>query len=246
MKTETINNHTIKIYDSIEDLLIGRFHKYNKFLLIDGGVGSDLSDVTNHINRAIKYIDTDSKLAKIELSNLLQSIHLINEELSPKHMAYSALVHEIDGKVITDLSDDGLKYVHDKLNDIPLNYIDRFIEAVKKKMDQELMVYFPDLFGDSGGKEFYSKLKERTILLYNSIINGTEYGKQIEQIDNFLLSLAKPKIFSGRESAEIQFDKQFEEMNLFLRQQTGSNPDTMTTMQYYVAFDFVKKQKLVK
>ena len=246
MKTVTINKHEIKIYDSIEDLSIVRFHKYNKFLLIDSGVGSDLQDVTNHINRAIKYIDTDSKLAKIELSNLLQNIHLINEELSPKYLAYSALVCEIDGKLVTDLSDDGLRQVHEKLNDIPISFIDRFIEAVKKKMDTELTLYFPVLFEDSGTKEYFARLKERTLLLLNSIIEGNDNGKKIKQIDNFLLSLAKPKIFSGSESTEIQYDKQFEDMILMLRQNTGSNPSEMTVLQFYNAFEYLKKQMKAK
>ena len=246
MKTVTINKHTINIYDSIEDLSIVRFHKYNKFLLIDSGVGSDLQDATNHINRAIKYIDTDSKLAKIELSNLLQNIHLINEELSPKYLAYSALVYEIDGKIVTDLSDDGLKQVHDKLNDVPISFLNAFIEGVKKKMDQELTLYFPALFEDSGSKEYFARLKERTLLLLNSIIEGNDNGKRIEQIDNFLFSLAKPKIFSGPESAEIQFDKQFEEMSLVLQQHIGSDTSKMTVIQYYSAFDLYKKQMKAK
>ena len=56
MNIGKVNKHTVEIYDSIDELPIQRFQKYNKFLLIDSGVGSDLQDVLNHIDRAKIYI----------------------------------------------------------------------------------------------------------------------------------------------------------------------------------------------
>lgn len=44
MKNVPIKGMNVELYDSIEDLPIMRFHKYNKMLLVDAGVGSDLSD----------------------------------------------------------------------------------------------------------------------------------------------------------------------------------------------------------
>ena len=54
MKREVINNHIVILYDSIDELPIIRFHKYNKYMLIDSGIGSDLNDINVHIDRAIK------------------------------------------------------------------------------------------------------------------------------------------------------------------------------------------------
>ena len=55
MKTVQIKGMSVEIYDSIEDLPILRFHKYNKMLLVDAGVGSDLADFDRHIEKAIRY-----------------------------------------------------------------------------------------------------------------------------------------------------------------------------------------------
>lgn len=51
MKNVQIKGMNVELYDSIDDLPIMRFHKYNKMLLVDAGVGSDLSDFDRHIER---------------------------------------------------------------------------------------------------------------------------------------------------------------------------------------------------
>lgn len=241
MKTVTISGHVVVIYDSIEELPIGRFHKYNKYLLIDSGVGSDLNDVTVHIDRAYKYIDTNKDMAKTELQNLKQAIFLINETICSKHLAFAALVESIDGEMITDISDESMKKVVERLANAKTNWIDRFLESVKKKIDTELNLYFPNQFDDAGIKEYYDRLKRRTIMILDTILRGTDHTNQIEQIDNFLLTLSKPKCFWGKDNAEINYDKQFEDMCLLLSQKLMIHPREMSVLQFYNAFEYLKK-----
>ena len=40
MRTTQIGKYKVEIYDAIEDLPMQRFHKYNKMLLVDAGIGS--------------------------------------------------------------------------------------------------------------------------------------------------------------------------------------------------------------
>ena len=56
-------------------------------------------------------------------------------------------------------------------------------------------MYFPNLFESSKEKEAYDRLKQRTILILNSIIEGKDNAKDIEKIDNDMLSISKPKQF---------------------------------------------------
>ncbi|MCL5459663.1 hypothetical protein M3M33_13595, partial [Loigolactobacillus coryniformis] len=77
MRTIKVANHTVELFDSIDELPVMRFHKYNKMLLIDSGIGSDLADVDNHIERAIRFCRTKPDLAAAELDNLRQSIYFI-------------------------------------------------------------------------------------------------------------------------------------------------------------------------
>lgn len=241
MKTMTIEGHVVRIFDSIDELPITRFHKYNKYLLIDSGIGSDLNDVLAHIDRAIRYIGSNKELAVVELENMKQAMFLINETICPRHLAFAALVDSIDGKRITDISDESMQEVVYKLGKTKTNFIDRFIETVKKKMDEELNLYFPSKFEDANIKEYYDRLKSRMQLMLDKIIRGTDHKEQINEIDDFLLSLSKPRIFWGKEGAEIQFDKQYEDMCLLLSQKLTVDPKKMTVLQFYNAFEYIKK-----
>ncbi|MGL5979408.1 MAG: hypothetical protein ACRCZY_00735, partial [Phocaeicola sp.] len=64
MRKETINGHKVEIYDSIDELPIRNFHKYNKYLLVDSGVGSDLNDINTKISLIQNYIEKDLYKAK--------------------------------------------------------------------------------------------------------------------------------------------------------------------------------------
>jgi hypothetical protein len=241
MKTMTIEGHVVRIFDSIDELPITRFHKYNKYLLIDSRIGSDLNDVLARIDRAIRYIGSNKELAVVELENMKQAMFLINETICPRHLAFAALVDSIDGKRITDLSDESMQGVVDTLGKTKTNFIDRFIETVKKKMDEELNLYFPSKFEDANIKEYYDRLKSRMQLMLDKIIRGIDHKEQINEIDDFLLSLSKPRIFWGKDGAEIMFDKQYEDMCLLLAQKLTVDPKKMTVLQFYNAFEYIKK-----
>lgn len=241
MREETIGKHKVKIYDSIDELPIIRFHKYNKYLLIDSGVGSDIDDVDGRFVRAIKYIKTEPESAIKELQNLRQLIHLVSSSLNPEHLAFAVLVAEIDDKPMNDLSEAGLQEVLRILGEAKKGWMDWLLELVKKKIDTELNLYFPGMFDDARTKEFFDHLKQRTMIILNGLISGEDKTDEVEKIDDFLLSLAKPKTFYGKESVEIQYDKQFENMNILLTQQLAVNPVNMTVLQYYNAFEYLKK-----
>jgi hypothetical protein len=48
MKEVELAGHKVVLFDSIDELPIARFHKYNRYLLVDAGVGSEISDFDNH------------------------------------------------------------------------------------------------------------------------------------------------------------------------------------------------------
>ena len=241
MRQERINKHVVELYDSIDELPIVRFQKYNKYLLIDSGVGSDMNDVLDHIDRAKLYISANPKMAVVEMENMRQAIYLISEEISPKYMAFAVLVHKIDGKEMNDLSDVGLKKVLEILNEVKKSWIDGILDLVKKKIDRELSLYFPGKFEDASVKEYFDLLKDHTLLRLKHIISGDDVSSKCEKLETQLALLAKPRIFWGRNSVEISYDKQFEEMCLILAHNVQVNPKEMSVMQFYNAFDYIKK-----
>lgn len=242
MKVGKINKHKIEIFDAIDEMPIQRFQKYNKYMLIDSGVGSDLQDILDHVERAKIYIKANPAMAVAELDNLRQAIYLVSEEMSPKYMAFAVLVNKIDGKPADDLSDVGLKKVLETLKDAPKTWIDRILDSVKKKIDRELSLYFPGKFEDATTKQYFDELRSHTLLRLKHIITGEDVEQACKEIEIRLAILIKPRIFSGKRSAEIAYDKQFEEMCLVLSQNLQVQPQRMTVLQFYNAFEYLKKQ----
>lgn len=234
------------MYDSIEDLPIMRFHKYNKMLLVDAGVGSDLSDFDRHVEKVIRYLNSPTpNMATVELENMRQNIYFIQSEVSPRHLAFAVLVKSINGKPRNDLSDDGLQQTISLFKDVANSEITAQLEAVKKKIDDELRLYFPRLFDDATLKEYYDKLKQRTIVVLRTIIDGraTEAdAKEIDDITAELITYFNPQEFTGSDGVEIKHDRQFENMCLILSQNLHVDPKKFTVLEYYNAFEYIKEQ----
>lgn len=243
MKNLTVNKKTVRVYDSIDEMPIINFQKYNKYLLIDSGIGSDVDDIDAHIARIAKFIKSNNaKKALQELQNMRQNMYMVNSEISPKYLAFAALIHSIDGEEVNDLSDDGLKNVLAKLKEIKHSKIIDFLVWLKKKVTAELEMYFPGDFVNPKEKDAYDKLKQRTLFVLDSMINGTDNSEQIETIDIVMLNMHSPKSYIGSESVEIKYDKQFESTCLLIAQKTNMDAKKMTVLQFYNAVDNIKQQ----
>lgn len=247
MKDFKLGKHKLEIFNSIEELPIVRHHKFSKLMLIDAGIGAEISDFDAHIERVIRYIKSDKQDSAIkELMNLRQNVFMIQSGISPRHLAFACLIHSLDGEVNEDLSDESLKRILSKLEDIPIGEFESIIDESKKKLEDELQVYFPRLFDSADIKEYYDKLKRRTILLLRQLEKGEDFTeeeqKELERVTNELVLFSDPQNFSGSESVEIQQDRQFENACLVISQSTHTDPKKFTTLEYYNALMYLKEQ----
>ena len=246
MKKVKIGKHDVTLYSSIEELPMQRFHKYNKMMLIDAGLGSDLNAVDGHIERAVRFIKGDHRQeAATEMENIRQTIYLIIQGMCPKHLAFAVLVAEVDGKPCDDISDEGLQRIVELLGDAPVKDVTAESEAVKKKIDDELTTYFPEEFDSASEKEYYDIMKRRTQAMLEAIVEGeTEERRQvIDKLTDELVCFTKPRSFAGKDSTEVVYDKQYEDMCLMLGQQLNADVKKYTVMEFYNAYGYVKKQQ---
>lgn len=242
MITKNINGHVVKIYDSIEELPIINFQKYNKFMLIDSVIGSDIADIDVSILKVLKYIQQgDIDMAVKQLDNMRNAMHLVVQEISPKYLAFTALLAEIDGKPITDVSDSNLRSILEVLNTERKSFIDAILLQFKKKIDVELGTYFPKSQNSAYTKELYSKLKNRIILELDGILNDICDYEAIDRIDTALLLSSKPKVFSGPDSFEIKNDKQFNELCLTISKSLNVDVKKLTVFEFYNAIEYIEK-----
>ena len=115
----------------------------------------------------------------------------------------------------------------------------------KKKIDAELMLYFPVLFNDSEVKEYYDLLRRRTLEVLNGIAEGLEEPERTAVVDALttkLMTYSHPKLFAGPEGAEVQFEKQFEDLCLALGESLRVEAKRMSVLEFYNAFVFAQQK----
>ena len=246
MQVVKIGKHTVEFYDTIEELPIVRFHKYQKLLLVDAGVGADIASFDQRLLRAREFIAANKpEQAQRELENLRQCVFMIQTGLAPKHRAFAVLITKLDGRDCTDIGDDALAAITETLNDAPEQDLTAQLDAVKKKIDGELMLYFPALFNDSEVKEYYDLLRKRTLEILNGIVEGKKdpgASEIVSKLTTALITYSNPKLFTGSDGVEIQFERQFENLCLVLSEQLHVEPKKYTVLEFYNAFDFVKER----
>lgn len=246
MRRTDIGGHKVEMYDSIDQLPILRFHAFNKMLLIDAGVGSDLADFDSHIERVTRFMQSgDTDNAAKELANMRLNVYMIQQGVSPEHLAFAALVKSVDGVACDDLTTDGLTKTLERLKEATRQETAAETEAAKKKIEEEVRLYFPKMTDDTEVKEYYDTLRKRTLLQIDIICNGEteEKSRQLEELTTKLVTSDKPKQYSGSDGAEIQHDKNFEDMCIVISKELNVNAKTMTVLEYYNAVEFVREMQ---
>ena len=120
---------TIKLYDDIDQLPIERFNKANKYWMLHDNIGSSIQDFDlNHFNKLV-LLAGDKEKCVAELNNLRILVFNIQNEINVEHLSFACLVHSINGKESSDLSEDALNDVLKKLSDGGLTQ-----DILKKKL----------------------------------------------------------------------------------------------------------------
>jgi len=125
MRELKVGKHTLILQDDIEQMSIAQFNKVNKYWMLSDSLGSDFADIDKlHLARLLLVAGDKDKTIK-EVNNLRILVHNIIEEISPEQLAFIALIHSIDGKILDDYSEDNLKRL---ATELPLKICD-----IKKK-----------------------------------------------------------------------------------------------------------------
>ncbi len=119
----------LKLYDDIDQLPIERFNKANKYWMLHDNIGSSIQDFDlNHFNK-LALLAGDEEKCKAELHNLRILMFNIQNEINVEHLSFACLVHSVDGKECTDLSEDALSALLKSLSDKGMTQ-----EFIKKKL----------------------------------------------------------------------------------------------------------------
>lgn len=245
--TINIGKHVVEIYDSIEDLPVVRWHKYNKYMLYESGIGSDLESICSHCDRIARYINSDPAKALQEVENMRQNLYFIDYEVMPKHSAFAALIKSVDGKLCDDLSDHGLRATFMLISDGGIGEIEHKIASIKKKITEELSNYFPKQYNSIGVQDYYETLYRRVMLLLDSITGKEVDLKTLKELTDTLITYSDPIELNGEKAVDVLFDKSFERTCILLSQHLNiSKPKELTTLEYCNAIETLQEQLKAK
>jgi len=123
------------MYDSREDLPVVRDMAYQRFIAIDANIGSSINDILAHISQLTRLLEKeDNKAAIVQLQNYGQALVFIITKTSPENLAFAALIHSINGKRVTDYSDENMKEILKDLSGhgLTVGIVKNFLTYVKK------------------------------------------------------------------------------------------------------------------
>ena len=244
MKDVELNGKKVRLYDSIEELPMVRFHKYNKMLLIDAGIGSDIQAFDAHVEKVVRYMrNGDAEDAAKELENLRQSVYVVQTEQSPRNLSFACLVAKVDGRDCDDISDEGLERTRALLSDIKVKEMATVRAEAKKKIDAELTQYFPSLFSSVEEREYYDNMKRMAEAQLEQITDGESEKRteRIRELEDRLVLAVKPKVFTGKEAFGVQHDKAYMKMCLMISSNLNVDASRMTVLEYYTAGEYMQE-----
>lgn len=244
MEKVKIGKHTVELYEGIKELPVSRFQVYQKLLLIDAGVGGDITALDKRLEKTRRHLMAgETKEAEQELENLRQCVYLIQSGVQPRHRAFAALVRSVDGEVFEDATDAAIERITELLKDASQGEIDGQMVSVKKKIEAELTLYFPTLFDNPEQKQYFDLLKARTMAVLEAIKNGVDNPEAAAEAQTTaLLTFEKPKRYDGPDGVEVMNDRNFEDVCIALREQLHFEPKGATVFEYYSAYDFLQRR----
>lgn len=134
MRKVRVGRRVLDLYDGIDDMPIGRFHRFNRNLMVDAGIGADLQAVDSHITKTMAFMKAGKMESAVkEMENLRQSILLVHEGLSPAFSAFACLVAAVDGKSTAGWSESELDALSEELKEMTVKELRSETGEVKKK-----------------------------------------------------------------------------------------------------------------
>lgn len=100
----------IKLFDSVKELTVDRYHELQKLALQDMDIGDDIQGVFKHFSKLELFIRNHKPdEAYQELKNLHNNFWFILNGISVKSYCFCVMISEIGGKPVNDFSDYGVE-----------------------------------------------------------------------------------------------------------------------------------------
>lgn len=137
MKIIELSGNKIELYDDIKELSIKRYRTFQKYLMIDIGIGSSMDDVMKHFEKLHFFLSSKKvDFAIKEAENLHFAFHELLGEIDYKCYCFCCLIHTINGEKIDNFSEEYLDSIVEKLDEFGFTQqmIEDYLDQIKKKL----------------------------------------------------------------------------------------------------------------
>jgi len=134
-----LGKHTVEFYDSIDSLPFDRFNSFNKFVMLDAELGSDVIAFDQKISKMFQFLGKEmTKEATGELYNLRNTYHNIMTENNVRGLAFACLIRKIDDEKIEDYSIENMKSILKKLSGwgLEIGHVKESNDSIKKNLNR--------------------------------------------------------------------------------------------------------------
>lgn len=144
MLTIRHNGNVLEIYNSIDELPIERYQAFNRFAMLDAGIGGDLASIDQRLTKLGLLVKRGNiEDIQTELGNLRQSLVFVLENTNPQLLSFVMLIKTINGKELTDISIEGAKATIELLSKkgFTIGKVKGILYQLKKKLMMNLTCF---------------------------------------------------------------------------------------------------------
>lgn len=242
--------HVIELFDSIHNLPVLRFQRFNKYQMQSVEIGNTFEDYHQRTMKVIQFLQKDMKEEAIqELENRSLTVFNAFNQFTPTGKSFAVLVKRINEKVYDTFSPDDLDRCFKHLDKIGLTQKESIekLKEVKKKIELELIVYFPKFFPKDGNQEINVLRKQRIEAQLEALTNPEGHHENaVFEIEREMLGHDKPKIWNVHVPGNMERVLEIEFQKFALMVAEGQPLESMTTITFYSKAELLKEKNAPK
>ena len=244
MIDQNIGRLRLKVYGGIDELPSERYNKFNIYCLLRAGIGNDAESIATHIQDLATTIGkNDTERAMVQLNNYYHALNMILNHEDTQSMAFACLVHSINGVEITDISEEGLRWIVSRIARAEKRVqAAQLFDLLKKKIEDEIEEYFPERVNESRISMYYNYLNKYNRLKYKKLL-GEDVEKEITKVEEEFYLRSKPVSYGGTGGLLLKLEKDYETNCLLLQQNGAHNPEKTPILKFYQLIELIHKQK---
>jgi len=247
------SNYKVTLYESGDEMPMDLYFLSQQYALLDAEAGSTIQDVLKRFDRMDAF-HRGGKMDELiqERKNLHATFFNIINDIHFPSLIFGCHIQGINGKPLDDHSTDRLIKIMKDMGRQGFKYksLMEAVEDVKKKIEHELALMFPEKYDIKNSKLNYLQQLQRKIIAEANYVltEDNKFITELESIMAYFLSLMKPKNINGSDPTNVivQSKKAYEKICALLALSGIPSPGNLPIIKFHVAVDTYESKRKPK